>query len=90
MAEAEFDSYLCMRVKYARNPTKLRIFKPNNTKEEEVYRHIATLGFDGKRRRVTVVYEKDGMYHCMCKGADTNMVPLFKVSEHHETRRASE
>jgi hypothetical protein len=43
----------------------------------EMYQALACLDFNSKRKRVTVIYLRDGVVHVMMKGADANVLPLL-------------
>ena len=49
----------------------------DNEEITELYEQLATLDFNSKRKRVTMVYAKDDVVYVMCKGADSNIKPLI-------------
>jgi len=66
----------------ARNPTVVRVNKFGRGEDVELkFRHLATLGFNSKRKRVSILYERDGLVHFMCKGADSNILPLLPEAD---------
>eukprot|EP00475_Leptophrys_vorax_P015182 TRINITY_DN2154_c0_g1_i1.p1 TRINITY_DN2154_c0_g1~~TRINITY_DN2154_c0_g1_i1.p1 ORF type:complete len:1151 (+),score=308.65 TRINITY_DN2154_c0_g1_i1:37-3489(+) len=67
-----------------RNPTQVKYVNKldKNVQEETwVFQHLATLDFNSKRKRLTMIYEQQGKVYVMCKGADSEMWPLFPEDE---------
>jgi len=56
----------------------------DDKKERETYRHLATLDFNSKRKRLTLIYEREGTVYVMCKGADSAVLPLVKEPDKEE------
>jgi phospholipid-translocating P-type ATPase (flippase) len=59
----------------SRNPTRVRISTfGRGTDTVHEFRHLATLGFNSKRKRVSMIYEFGDRIYVMMKGADSSVI----------------
>lgn len=81
LALCQFAQYMGFQfISRSREGTLLKIDKQgygDGRAIEENYVHLATLDFNSKRKRVTLIYTRNAQVYVMCKGADSEVLPLI-------------